>query len=148
MKTCTKCLKNQDVSQFNYKDREKGILHAQCKSCSRANVRSHYERNKGYYTDKAKVRNLAARQEIQGRLITYLSTHACVDCGETDPVVLDFDHLDETDKHASISDMLKNRRAWSRIELELKKCVVRCANCHRRRTAKQFMWYKLDSKSE
>src|SRR5947199_2772347 len=107
MKTCTKCLKPLDNSRFNYKNRGKGTLHAHCKDCSRANVRSHYERNKEYYTEKARARNLAARQEIQNRLLTYLSTHACVDCGESDPVVLDFDHIDGAEKHASISDMLK-----------------------------------------
>ena len=94
MKTCTKCLKPQDLSQFSYKNRGKGILHAQCKNCSRAKVRSHYERNKAYYTEKARTRNLALRQEIQSRLLAYLSTHKCVDCGESDPVVLDFDHID------------------------------------------------------
>lgn len=148
MKICTKCLKPQDFSKFNYKNREMGILHAHCKTCSRANVRSHYDRNKAYYTKKARARNLATKQEIQSRLLAYLSTRGCVDCGESDPVVLDFDHIDKTKKCASISDMLKNRRAWSRIELELKKCVVRCANCHRRRTAKQFTWYKLGSRSQ
>lgn len=143
MKTCTKCQNPQDISQFNYKNREKELLQAHCKNCSRANVRSHYERNKEYYTSKARTRNLTIRQEIQTRLLTYLSTHACVDCGESDPVVLDFDHIDGEKKSANIADMLKNRRSWSRIELEITKCTVRCANCHRRRTAKQFAWYKL-----
>lgn len=71
-----------------------------------------------------------------------------MDCGENDPIVLDFDHIDENDKSYSISDMLKQRFAWSKIELEIKKCEVRCANCHRRRTAKQFAWYKLQSVSK
>jgi hypothetical protein len=147
MKTCTKCRKSQDTSQFNYKNRDKGILHAHCKNCSRADVRSHYERNKDYYTQKARARNLATRQELRSRLLTYLSTHACVDCGESDPVVLDFDHIDENKKSAGIAEMLRHRRTWSRIELEITKCAVRCANCHRRRTAKRFAWYKLKNES-
>ena len=143
MKTCTKCFKSQETSQFNYKNRDKGIRHSHCKNCSRAYVKGHYERNTGYYLTKARARNLAIRQETQSRLLIYLSSHACVDCGESDPVVLDFDHIDGNKKSASIADMLTNRLSWSRIELEITKCAVRCANCHRRRTAKQFAWYKL-----
>lgn len=146
MKVCIKCLKPQALSQFNYRNRKTGTRHNYCKTCSRADIKNHYERNKEYYIRKARTRNLATRQEIQNRLLDYLSNHACVDCGENDAVVLDFDHVDEAKKTASISDMLKNRRSWSRIELELNKCMVRCANCHRRRTAKQFTWYRLCSK--
>jgi hypothetical protein len=147
MKTCIKCLKPKAASQFNYKNRERGIRHSYCKTCSRTDVKKHYERNKTYYIEKARTRNLAIRQETQNRLLSYLSTHPCVDCGENDPVVLDFDHIDETKKLANIGDMMRQRCSWGKIELEIKKCVVRCANCHRRRTAKQFAWYRLYFKS-
>ena len=106
-------------------------------------MKGHYERRRDYYLNKARVRNLALRQEAQSRLLAYLSAHPCLDCGESDPVVLDFDHADRGRKTASIADMLKARRSWSGIELEIAKCEVRCANCHRRRTARQFAWYKL-----
>jgi hypothetical protein len=68
----------------------------------------------------------------------YLAAHPCVDCGEADPVVLDFDHVDG--KSMAISAGLIG---WSiaRIIQEIRKCEVRCANCHRRRTAKQLGWY-------
>jgi hypothetical protein len=143
MKTCTKCLKARSESEFNYKNRVKGALHAHCKDCSRAAVREHYARNKTYYTNKARSRNRAVKEELRRRLLSYFSTHPCVDCGEHDPVVLDFDHDEIEDKFASISDMLKHRRSWSSIHSEITKCSVRCANCHRRRTAAQFGWYKL-----
>jgi hypothetical protein len=34
---------------------------------------------------------------------------------------------------------------WARILEELQKCDVRCANCHRRKTARDFKWFKSDS---
>jgi hypothetical protein len=33
--------------------------------------------------------------------------------------------------------------SWTSILAEINKCEIRCANCHRRRTALQFGWPKL-----
>src|SRR5438270_1283965 len=143
MKTCTRCQKPQDLSNFNFKNRERCTLQPHCRSCSRAYAKSHYSRNTSYYTEKARTRNRLVRQEIQQRLLSYLSTHPCVDCGESDPVVLDFDHKEIRSKLDNIGDMIKRRLSWSRIGAELEKCLVRCAKCHRRRTAEQFGWYRI-----
>ena len=65
-------------------------------------------------------------------LIEYFRDHPCVDCGEGDPIVLEFDHL--RDKSFAIGQALV-KRSWQSILDEMKKCEVVCANCHRRRTA-------------
>ena len=67
-------------------------------------------------------------------LLEYFTTHPCADCGETDPIVLEFDHL--RDKVFTIGAQL-SRRSWRTILEEIEKCKVVCANCHRRRTAKR-----------
>ena len=67
-------------------------------------------------------------------LVAFLREHPCVDCGEDDPVVLEFDHL--RDKKFSISAGIQGRR-WQDVLDEIAKCEVVCANCHRRRTAKR-----------
>ena len=67
-------------------------------------------------------------------LLDYFETHPCTDCGETDPVVLEFDHL--RDKRFNISNALPYRN-WQSILDEIAKCEVVCANCHRRRTAER-----------
>jgi hypothetical protein len=58
--------------------------------------------------------------------------HPCADCGETDPVVLEFDHLG--DKRFTIGVAIRDRN-WQSVLEEMAKCEVVCANCHRRRTA-------------
>jgi hypothetical protein len=58
-----------------------------------------------------------------------------VDCGETDPLVLEFDHL--RDKRFNIGNALPYRN-WASILAEIEKCAVVCANCHRRRTARRI----------
>jgi hypothetical protein len=67
-------------------------------------------------------------------LVSYLREHACADCGETDPIVLEFDHL--RDKEFGIGTGFRDR-AWQSVLDEMAKCDVVCANCHRRRTAKR-----------
>jgi predicted HNH restriction endonuclease len=43
---------------------------------------------------------------------------------------LEFHHLNESDKNFGLSEK-GYARSWERVEKELKKCVLLCANCHR-----------------
>lgn len=74
-------------------------------------------------------------------LYRYLSDKVCVDCGVSDPVILEFDHLDPATKVNNISNMMSC--SWSVILTEINKCDIVCANCHRRRTAKNYNWYSF-----
>jgi hypothetical protein len=142
-RTCRRCGESLDVSEFNFKDRARGRLQLYCKTCSRRYVQDHYARNKPYYVQKAMARNRVHRRDLFDRLLAYLQPHPCVDCGESDPVVLDFDHVDASSKSSNIADKVADGCSWRTIEAEIAKCAVRCANCHRRRTARQFGWYRL-----
>jgi hypothetical protein len=72
----------------------------------------------------------------------YLSLHPCVDCGEEDIIVLEFDHLPERGKAHGISVMVSNGYGLGAIIAEIDKCEVRCANCHKRKTAIRSEWAK------
>jgi len=74
----------------------------------------------------------------------WLSKHQCVDCGESDIVVLEFDH--QQNKEESISRAMVNGWSIKRIQKEIDKCEVRCANCHRKKTALDFKWKILEYK--
>ena len=69
-----------------------------------------------------------------GQIIEYFRANPCIDCGETDPLVLEFDHL--RDKKFEVSQAFYGR-SWQSILDEIAKCYVVCANCHRRRTARR-----------
>ncbi len=60
----------------------------------------------------------------------------CCDCGfNAHAEALDFDHRDPKSKSFSVSKMCDC--SVQRIEEEIAKCDVRCANCHRIKTAKE-----------
>lgn len=63
----------------------------------------------------------------------YLCNHPCVDCGESDPVVLEFDHV-RGEKVANVANLISGAGKFQRLMDEIAKCDVRCANCHRRKT--------------
>ena len=76
------------------------------------------------------------------KLHHYKQERGCADCGENDPVVLEFDHLrDKVDNVAA----LVTRWSWKRLLTEIEKCDVVCANCHRRRTHKRKRPSSVDS---
>ena len=71
----------------------------------------------------------------------FLSWHPCVDCGFDVVPCLDFDHVGE--KEFTISFAVAREFELARIVEEIKKCQVRCANCHRRKTAQELGYYRL-----
>ena len=72
-----------------------------------------------------------------------LDQSRCVDCGEGDMAVLDFDHLGT--KSGAVVWMARSGYGRRRLELEIGRCVIRCGNCHRRRTAQALDHYRARS---
>lgn len=110
-----------------YKDRE-----AQLKA-----QRQHYADNKEVYRQRVRDR----KSKIRKHLFDYLSQSECKVCGENDPVVLQFDHRDPSEKEFGLADAIGRKIALKRIDEEIAKCDILCANCHARKTAKDFGWY-------
>ncbi len=90
---------------------------------------------------KIKVaRQRERRHNLSSKVIEYLQNHPCVDCGEDDWIVLEFDHVRGT-KTKEVPLLVGSGCSIETIFLEIDKCDVRCVNCHRRKTAKQLNWY-------
>lgn len=99
-----------------------------CKSCCKS------------YVNPEKTREVARKINLSNKqfLWDYLKNNPCVDCGESDPVVLEFDHLRDK-KHGVASMKTLSRKT---ILIEIEKCQVRCVNCHRRKTSSERKWFK------
>lgn len=85
----------------------------------------------------SKIARLLRSQFLWG----YLEKHPCVDCGETDPMVLQFDHV-RGSKSFNVSNAVSGQYSLNRISEEITKCDIRCANCHVRKTALELGFYR------
>jgi len=137
---CSKC--KMDLPSARFDRCSNGRWNSYCKPCLSLYCRHHYVKN-------AKEHN-ARRMDAQQRYIVrnrayvreYLLAHPCVDCGEREPLLLDFDHIDKEQKKFEISYITRRGRSLKELIREIGLCAVRCAHCHRRRTARQFGWVK------
>ena len=131
---CYRCGEFKPVDDFAWRRREKGQRDSFCRPCRSAYGKEHYAKNRQRYINQAQEVKRRLARERTLYLIEFFKTHPCIGCGESDPVVLEFDHLD--DKSFNVGQALHNRN-WQSILDEIAKCEVVCANCHRRRTARR-----------
>ena len=138
LKTCSICLDTKALEAFTVSRKNKDGHTSYCRECiSAANKRRYVERS-SEVRQRLRVFNKKLKDDKARKVFEYLLEHPCIDCGESDPVVLEFDHRDSTTKLRAVAQMIEARYAWDKILAEIEKCDVRCANCHRRKTSKQF----------
>lgn len=140
-KYCPRCKLIKPAEEFPKNRARYDGLGAYCKSCSQVMQADWYDRNRAAHIENTSARKARIRKENRAKILEYLATHVCEVCGEPDAVVLEFHHKDEG-KESAISQMVNDALPWERIERELDKCAVLCANDHRRVTAKARRWYR------
>ena len=143
MKVCTKCgIAKPDDQYHTQMKRGKVYTLRHCIECHRGLMRAHYDANRQKYLDKAAVARTAARAAGCDYIWQFVNAHPCTDCGETDPIVLQFDHC-RGKKYKEISWLVRAGCSLDTIKAEIAKCDVVCANCHTRRTASRGKWWML-----
>lgn len=138
MKTCTKCGAEKPLDEFRKQVKAKDGHQSACKECQSKRDRADYMKpgRKEQITGR---RNRLYKQH-QHLIYTHLLEHPCVDCDNDDPVVLQFDHV-RGSKRCDVSRLVGRTSTMQLLE-EMDKCEVRCANCHTKKTAKDFGWFK------
>lgn len=132
MKQCSRCKEAKPIAEFAWRRKNRGQRDTYCRPCRAAYKQEHYAANRQRYIDNAARRTRRVAEERWRYLIDYFASYPCTDCGETDPLVLEFDHLG--DKSFGIASGIRSR-PWVEVLAEMEKCDGVCANCHRRRTA-------------
>jgi hypothetical protein len=144
---CSACGLNKAAADFSFSDETRRLLNSYCRECQAAYRRAHYLANKADYIRRAVAQVKARREENRREVLRYLASHPCVDCGITNRLVLEFDHRDRREKLTEVGRLMVSTR-WPRVLAEIEKCDVRCVNCHRRRTAREFGWAKFETSIE
>lgn len=149
MKKCPDCNNKKDLSEFGINVTKKDGHTNNCKPCRAAWAKRWYKKNRVLHMARAKASNDKRKKKIRSFIFAYLLEHPCVDCGEANPMLLEFDHV-RWKKSFHISRALSDRnRPLEAITNEIvEKCDVRCIGCHRLRTAKERGYWILDAMRE
>jgi ribosomal protein L32 len=124
---CLKCGEWKSVEDFSKNKRKRGY-HNWCKSCVKEYDHARYKENKEKISKQKKDR----RKSIKEWFFDYKSFLKCEICGESHIATLDFHHLDKTSKDFNVSNAAKQGFSKRRILEETNKCIILCANCHRK----------------
>ncbi len=109
--------------------------------------KNYYKKNST--SGPAKRADKKKRREFLKRFIyDYLKIHPCIDCGISNPIVLEFDHINPETKTCNISDCVQNTMGFDRLKAEMAKCEIRCANCHRLKSAKTYNYFNYKFANE
>jgi len=76
----------------------------------------------------AQVNHRARRRKLIHEMKKDMS---CVYCGISNPLCIDFDHIDRSSKIATPATMITGGYKWDDVITEIEKCQPVCANCHR-----------------
>ena len=92
--------------------------------------KAYYKKNKNVIKKRSYESKLKAIKRNKEYVNDYLKKNQCIDCGNNDVRVLEFDHVHGI-KFKNISDMICEAYSIKKIQEEIDKCEIRCANCHR-----------------
>jgi len=127
-KKCNKCGEVKDRSQFRALSTKYGHVNPRCRECEPEHRLAHYQTNQSQFIANTKRRYRKLKQ-----LINDIKTSSpCFDCGQSyPPYVMDFDHVDPTNKLCNVSRMPSKFPCEEKILAEIEKCDLVCSNCHR-----------------
>ncbi len=127
MKNCNRCHQDKDESEFDKSSKRYDGLQTFCRSCKKQWDAAYYQANK----TKCLARTQTSKTKRLEWLAEYKATLKCKECGESHVSCLDFHHRDKDTKVESIANLIQ-RASVERIQKEIDKCDVLCANCHRK----------------
>lgn len=138
---CSKCKIEKTLNSdfFNLRTKITMKFRTDCKECQNIKQTNAYKQNSLYYKKETKNYRRILKEKNQKLLWDFFLKNPCVKCGETNPVVLELDHL--RDKKYCVSRIIYSH-TWESVQKEMEKCQVLCSNCHRKKTVKDLGHYK------
>lgn len=147
-RTCYACKRRLPETTANFSFRsDRGTFQGHCKSCHKDYRRRHYLKNKKKYIDKARRWSAENKRKMRMFAVGELRKRGCIDCGNKDIRVLDFDHREGCKRVFSVAVGINSKgQSFERVVKEIAKCDVRCANCRRIKTAERLGYWSSSRK--
>jgi hypothetical protein len=95
----------------------------------REDWRRWYQNNKATHIKRVRAADVKQKERLR-QVIAEHKAKGCSRCPMKHPAAIDFHHT-EGDKEVSIGNVVKQRWSVARLEKEIAKCILLCANCHR-----------------
>ena len=139
-KICSLCPEKgeQPIENFGLDKRRKDGRRPDCRSCRSVVSKREWENLPEGVRAGRIARTLERKRERQ-MIVLRAFESGCVDCGNLDVRVLEFDHLG--DKEANVAYLVHSGTV-EKLLAELEKCDVVCANCHKIRTYDRAPCYR------
>ncbi len=139
-KKCGKCdiIKPEEEFYRRKSGLRSGQVYEICVSCMRSRGIKYYHLNHDRQLNLALLRKNRS-YKLKRNFINSAKNKPCTDCGIKYPFyVMDFDHVGGSTKINDIANMVSRNLSISKIQNEINKCQIVCANCHRIRTYKRY----------
>lgn len=133
MKICTKCKSAKTIDLFVKRSVSKDGLSSWCKECFAIHASQKYKNEASERERKRRNKENTKAKNLE-YIYNYLKDKQCIDCGFSNWLALEFDH--QGNKEFNVSEGLLY--SLDRVKKEIEKCEIRCANCHRIKTALDF----------
>lgn len=132
------CKDEKEISYFPIVNRKTGRI-IYCIECKRKYDREYWNNVKKLKSNIKNQQQALIRIRNRTYIIELLKKSKCMDCPNNDWRVLEFDHRDTKKKLFNIAD--SSCISINKIQEEIDKCDIVCANCHCIRTIKQRGYY-------
>lgn len=126
-KVCNICKIEKAVDQFSFKHKPTNKRQSHCKLCQNVRSKKHYEANKVDYIDRATDR----KKDISNYLQNLKKSLSCSKCDESHSACLEFHHINPSTKLGTVASFV-TFGSIKKLQEEIDKCIVLCANCHRK----------------
>jgi len=145
-KQCTKCKEIKPLEEFGKRSGTADGLKYECKTCCKTAAKTYSQSNKFKTRIKNYMKNYmqtysktpvykqkkrTKRREVKLWLLQELGTNKCSRCPEDTLVCLDFHHLGNKTFDIGAGNTMFTK-SKEKLLKEAKKCIVLCANCHRK----------------
>lgn len=146
MKTCIRCNIEKSIEDFYRRAANKDGRQGYCKECAKIHYKTWQEQSPERKNRHAEWRKQRVA-EVRKLFIQYMKDKCCIDCGNTNIIVLQHDHV-SGDKKFGVTEMINRGHSWEAVLQEIAKCEIRCANCHTIVTAQRGNWWILGEVAE